>query len=357
MNTPQPPTAILLLNMGGPASLADVGPFLEQLLSDPEIIPLPFQSRLGPFIARRRLKKVQARYAQIGGGSPLLHWTGIQGAELARRLDELCPETAPHRPYIAFRYTPPFTRQALTQMQADGVRRAVALTLYPQFSCATTGASLNELWRSLQAAGLERQFQWSLIDRWPVHPGYIAALAETVRQGMAQVPAGLRAETLLLFSAHSLPLSVVERGDPYPQETGATVQAVMEALDFSHEYLLCYQSAVGPVRWLGPSTESMIRQLGVQKRRSVLVVPAAFVSDHIETLHEMDIEYRELAQKSGIAHFGRAPALNASPPFLEALAELVSHHLRSGRSCSPQYRLRCPGCTNPACRQIANPIR
>ena len=351
----KPCTAVLLLNLGGPATLDEVQPFLLELFADHEIIPLPFQSTLGPFIARRRAPKVKARYAEIGGGSPILRWTRLQSEEMARRLDERSPQTAPHKAYIAFRYASPSSRDALLQMKADGVKRVIAFTQYPQYSCATTGSSLNELWRAVRDLGMEHEFEWSVIDRWPVHPGFIKAIAASVYTGLEKFPANARQDVLLMFSAHSLPLNVVERGDPYPQEIGASVHAVMQALNFSHEYLLSYQSAVGPVRWLGPSTEAMIRQLGKAKRKRVLVVPIAFVSDHIETLHEIDIEYKELAEQCGIGQFERAPALNDSPIFFDALADLVATHLASGETCSRQYLLRCPGCTNPHCREIINP--
>jgi protoporphyrin/coproporphyrin ferrochelatase len=351
----KPPTAILLLNMGGPATLDEVQPFLLKLFADREIIPLPFHSQLGPWIARRRTPKVQARYARIGGGSPILRWTRRQGEEMALRLDDLSPHTAPHKAYTAFRYASPSSREALEQMKADGVKRAVSFTLYPQFSCATTGSSLNELWRTIREMGLESAFQWSVIDRWPVHPGFIEATAAAVRAGLEKFPAGERQDVLLMFSAHSLPLSVVERGDPYPQEIGASVHSVMQALNFSHEYLLCYQSSVGPVRWLGPSSKVMIEKLGKMKRKRVLVVPIAFASDHIETLHEIDIEFKELAVQCGIQQFERAPALNDLPIFLNALADIAAAHLARGELCSRQYFLRCPACPNPKCREIINP--
>jgi len=355
-DTSKSPTAVLLLNLGGPATLDEVQPFLLELFADHEIIPLPFQAQMGPWIARRRTSKVKQRYAMIGGGSPILRWTRLQGEEMARRLDILSPQTAPHKVYIAFRYASPSSREALQQMKADGVQRAVAFTQYPQYSCATTGSSLNELWRAVREQGLEHAFQWSIIDRWPVHPGFVEAMAASVRAGLQKFSETERQDALLLFSAHSLPLSVIERGDPYPQEIGASVHAVMQALNFSHEYLLCYQSAVGPVRWLGPSTQSMIRQLGKTGRKRVLVVPIAFVSDHIETLHEIDIEFKELAERCGIHQFERAPALNDSPIFLDALADLVANHLACGQASSRQYFLRCPGCTNSQCREIIHPI-
>lgn len=317
-----------MLNLGGPATLEEVEPFLLELFSDREIIHLPFQSLLGPFIARRRAPKVRARYAQIGGGSPILRWTELQGRGMTERLDRLCPETAPHKAYVAFRYAHPSSDDALTQMKADGVQRAVAFTQYPQYSISTTGSSLNELCRAQRRAGLEGAFQWSVLDRWPTHPGFIAALANSVRKGLEKFPEDERQDVLMLFSGHSLPLRVVQQGDPYPQEIEASVQAVMQALGHSHEHLLAYQSKVGPVRWLGPSTEEVIRRLGRQHRGGVLVAPVAFTSDHIETLHEIDIEYKELAEQSGIRRFERAPALNDEPLFLDALADLVDVHLR-----------------------------
>jgi ferrochelatase len=352
---PPAPTGIVLLNMGGPASLDQVGPFLLRLFEDREIIRLPLHRWLGPLIARARTRKVQANYQAIGGGSPILHWTRVQGEGMVRRLDELSPQSAPHRAYVAFRYVPPFSEMALRQMQADGVVRAVAFPQYPQYSCATTGSSLNELWRTARALGLEQAFRWSVIDRWPAQPGFVEAMARSVRRGLERFPTEERESVLLLFSAHSLPLAVIERGDPYPQEIGASVQAVMERLGFSHEFLLAFQSAVGPVRWQGPSTEAVIRQLGAKGQRSLMVVPIAFTCDHIETLSEIDREYGELAHRAGIRHFHRAPALNDDPGFQQALADIVAAHLQTGEVCSTQYRLRCPGCADPQCRTLLNP--
>ena len=348
-------TGILMLNLGGPQNLAQVRPFLLNLFADREIIRLPLQSWLGPFIAHMRTRRVQANYRAIGGGSPILHWTNEQGAGMVKWLDHLSPQTGPHQFYVAFRYNIPQAEDALQAMQADGVERAIAFTQYPQFSCSTTGSSLNELWRVLRRAGLEDRFRWSVIDRWPTHPGFIKAMARKVQNGLEGFPAEDRAKVLLLFSAHSLPLEVIQRGDPYPQEVGASVQAVLEELRLPNPYLLAYQSAVGPVAWQGPSTESVIRQLGRQGHKHVLVIPIAFTSDHIETLSEIDLEYGELAHACGITYFKRSPALNSDPEFQRALADIVLEHLHSGQVCSTQYRLRCPGCTNPACRDIPNP--
>jgi ferrochelatase len=349
-------TGIVMMNLGGPASLDQVEPFLLELFADREIIQLPFQNWLGPFIARRRAPKVRGLYDKIGGGSPILRYTRAQGEGMVARLDRLSPGTAPHGFYVAFRYVQPKSEDALRAMASDGVTRAVAFTQYPQFSCSTTGSSLNELWRAAERTGLRDAFEWSIIDRWPVHEGFVAAMAETIREGLEQFDPAERDKVLLLFSAHSLPLDVIDRGDAYPQEIGASVQAVVERLRRPNPYLLAYQSEVGPVRWLGPSTERVIRRLGARGHKHLLVVPIAFTSDHIETLSELDREYGEVAHRAGITHYRRTPALNDRPQFIDALADIVREHLASSRPYGPLYRTRCPGCENPQCRQILNPV-
>jgi len=350
------PTGIVMMNLGGPKDLGEVHPFLLELFADREIIQLPMQDWLGPFIARRRTAGVQKNYRDIGGGSPILKWTEEQGRGMAERLDRLSPATAPHRFYVAFRYIQPKSEDALAAMKADGVARAVAFTQYPQFSCSTTGSSLNELWRAARRLELESAFEWSVIDRWPTHPRFVEAMTRTVEDGLAQFRQEDRQDVLIVFSAHSLPMSVINRGDAYPAEIGATVHEVMKRLDYGFEYMISYQSSVGPVPWLGPSTEQVVKDLGAKGRKNVLVVGIAFTSDHIETLHELDIEYGELAHRAGIDNFKRAPALNGSPLFQDALAEVVAEHLASGEPCTRQYGLRCPGCTNAQCRDILNPV-
>lgn len=350
------PTGIVMMNLGGPKNLDEVQPFLLELFADREIIQLPMQNWLGPFIAKRRTAGVQRNYKDIGGGSPILKWTEEQGRGMVERLDRMSPETAPHKFYVAFRYVQPKSEDALEAMKADGVRRAVAFTQYPQFSCSTTGSSLNELWRAARRLGLEDAFEWSVLDRWGTHPRFVEAMARTVEDGLAQFSQDDRDDVLIVFSAHSLPMSVINRGDAYPAEIGATVHEVMDRLGYDYEYLVSYQSSVGPVPWLGPSTEQVVKDLGAKGRKNVLVVGIAFTSDHIETLHELDIEYGELAHQVGVSNFKRAPALNGLPLFQDALAEVVAQHLRSGEACSRQYGLRCPGCTNPQCRAILNPV-
>lgn len=155
------------------SQVADTGDFLSRLFHDKDLIPLPFQSYMAPVIARRRTPKIEEQYEKIGGGSPILKWTREQGAGMVKILDELCPETAPHKPYVAFRYTNPLTEECIEEMKRDGVTRAVAFTQYPQYSCSTTGSSLNEMWRQLKAKGEENSIEWSVIDRWPVHEGLV----------------------------------------------------------------------------------------------------------------------------------------------------------------------------------------
>jgi protoporphyrin/coproporphyrin ferrochelatase len=349
-------TGIVMMNLGGPATLDEVEPFLLRLFADREIIQLPFQDWLGRFIATRRAPKVRKLYDAIGGGSPILHWTKTQGEAMCRRLDEMSPATAPHRFYVSFRYAPPFADDALQAMKADGVTRAIAFTQYPQWSCSTTGSSLNDLWRAAERTGLKDAFEWSLIDRWGEHPGFVHAMASAVEDGLEEFPADERDEALVMFSAHSLPLSVIDRGDAYPAEVAATVSRVVQSIGLRNPYMVTYQSEVGPVRWLGPSTETVIEQLAKRGQKNVLVVPIAFTSDHIETLSELDIEYAELAHSLGMPGFKRAPALNARPEFLDALADIVFDHLQVGAPWSPQYRQKCPGCVNTQCRGVPSRV-
>jgi ferrochelatase len=352
-----------MLNLGGPSTLAEVEPFLRRLFSDREIVQMPFpesfQTRfMGPFISARRTPRIQNQYSKIGGGSPIRKWTQLQGQAMQQLLDRLSPATAPHKAYIAFRYANPLTEETLQLMKADGVKRAVAFTQYPQWSCTTTGGSLNELWRQLKNAGLESTFTWSVIDRWPTHPIFIDAVVKKIHEGLAKFEKEAdRRDCIILFSAHSLPLKVINKGDAYPQEVGATVQKVMDRLGHSHRFLLSYQSQVGPVAWLGPQTIEVVANLGKKGEKNVLVVPIAFTSDHIETLFEIDHEIKEKAAQSGVTNFHRAPSLNDDPTFVEALADIVANHLKGEELHGPQYRLRCPSCINPQCRNILNPIR
>ncbi|WP_157251307.1 ferrochelatase [Nonomuraea typhae] len=316
-------TGIVMLNMGGPWTLGDVRPFLRRLFADLDM--LPARRVLGPLLIRARLARVTRQYAEIGGGSPLRDWTERQAKALTAELDELSPATGPHHAYLAFRYAEPGAAAALAAMRADGVRRAVAFPQYPHYSVTTTGSSMADLWRTLTAMGMEDAFEWTVIDRWPTEPAYVAALAETVREGLAAFDRP--DEATVLFSAHSLPERIVAAGDPYPVETRATVRAVMDHLAVPNPHLLAYQSKVGPMPWLRPGTEATVGDLGARGVKRLLIVPVSFTSDHIETLWELDVEVAEAAERAGITHYRRAPALNDRPSFTAALARIVEKRI------------------------------
>ncbi|KAK7475732.1 hypothetical protein BaRGS_00033004 [Batillaria attramentaria] len=345
-----PKTGIMMLNLGGPEKAEDVHDFLLRLFLDKDLIPLPAQSRLAPVIAKRRTPRIIEQYQKIGGGSPIKKWTEIQGQGMVELLDRISPETAPHKFYIGFRYANPLTEDTIQQMEEDGVERAVAFTQYPQYSCSTTGSSLNAIYRHYAKHGASNNMVWSVIDRWPTHPLLVKAFADSIRDELARFPEEDRDDVVILFSAHSLPLKVVNRGDPYPLEVGATVQRVMEELGNTHAYRLVWQSKVGPLPWLSPQTDDAIKGLVARNKKNILLVPIAFTSDHIETLFELDLEYAQhLGAEVGVKNIRRAASLNDNPVFIEALADIVKAHLQSGRVCSKQLGLRCPMCVNKTC--------
>lgn len=351
-----------MMNMGGPSTLDEVQPFLTRLFLDRDLMRLPLQSRLAPMIARRRTPKVRDQYATIGGGSPILRWTRTQGEAMSRMLDELSPATAPHKAYVAFRYASPLTDECMDELEADGVKRAVAFSQYPQYSCSTTGSSLNELYREIQRRKARHspggQIEWSVIDRWPTHDGLAQAIVNRILEAVSTLPPDAAHKAPIMFSAHSLPMQVVSgRGDPYPPEVAATVANVMQKLGWSNPYRVTWQSKVGPAAWLGPQTAETLQGWAKQGHKHAIVVPVAFTSDHIETLYELDIELQEDAKEAGV-QLVRAPSLNDEPVFLRALADMVSEHLSSDSrgtrpwaqgKASHQLSLRCPGCTNEEC--------
>lgn len=343
-------TGIVMLNMGGPEKLDDVHDFLLKLFQDRDIMRFPFQSAVASFISNRRTPKIVEYYRHIGGGSPIKKWTELQGQGMVKLLDEISPETAPHKFYIGFRYVHPFTEEALEELERDRVKRAVAFTQYPQYSCTTTGSSLNAIYRFYKQRNRPTNSVWSVIDRWATHPGLIQSFVETIQEELSKFPEEDRDDVVILFSAHSLPMTSVNKGDTYPQEVGATVDHVMEALGHSHPYRLVWQSKVGPQPWLGAHTDKCIEGLVKGGRRNILLVPIAFTSDHIETLHELDLEYaRDLGNKVGVKNIRRSAALNARPTFIKTLATIVKEHLDENVSCSRQFKLCCPMCDNPVC--------
>ena len=308
-------TAVLLLQMGGPDSLEAVEPFLLNLFSDREIIKIG-PAFLQPFIAKKIVKsrapKSAANYRQIGGKSPLRELTEQQAASLETMLGEQ------YRCFVAMRYWHPFAPEALAAIAHSGIRKIIAVSLYPHFSRATSGSSFNDLERSIKSSGIACELR--TVRQFFDHPLYIKALVEKIESALSDFPD--RSRVQLFFSAHSLPQSFILEGDPYLDHIQATVRLVMEQFDgLSHH--LAFQSRAGPVKWLEPSTGDKMKELASAGHTEVLVVPLSFVSDHIETLHEIDIEYREMAAHLGITNFRRMESLNSSPAFISCLAELV----------------------------------
>jgi len=310
-------TSVALLNMGGPDSLAAVQPFLKNLFSDPEILKFPlagiFRGLLSSFIAKKRGPKVVENYRQIGGKSPLLDITMRQAAGL---LQELGGEKAGYGVHVAMRYWRPRARQAAKEIATARGERVIILPLYPHFSKATSGSSIADFDIALKDEKLA-QLPKRVIRCWFDFPPYIEALAEAVGEGLKACEG-----STLLFSAHGLPERFIKEGDPYLDQIRATTAAVMERLPgVSHR--LAFQSRVGPMRWIGPSVTETLAELVRDGVKKLLVVPVSFVSDHIETLHEIDIEYAATARSMGFEQFSRIPSLNTRPSFIKALASLV----------------------------------
>lgn len=332
-------TAIVFMNMGGPSTVPETRDFLFRLFSDNDLIPLgPFQNILAKFITWRRTPMIEKYYARIGGGSPIRKWSEFQAKKACERLDEISPNTAPHKPYVAFRYAHPLTEETLKQLLDDGITRAVAFSQYPQFSYSTTASSINDLYRLSKVHDPNGQIKWSIIDRWPQHPSLINTFANHINDALLKFPEEIRKNVVIQFSAHSLPMDIINRGDSYPAEVSATVYAVMQKLNFSNPYRLTWQSQVGPKPWLGAQTEKTSQRLvKFDSVPGIVIVPIAFTSDHIETLHEIDIELKEAVEHP--EKVVRCESLNGDPLFHQGLADLVKDHLESGKLYSKQLPL------------------
>lgn len=308
-------TAVVLFNLGGPDSLQAVRPFLFNLFHDPAIIgvPQPIRWLLAQMISRRRAPVAQEIYRHLGGRSPLLPLTEQQAAALETALG---PD---HKVFVCMRYWHPLADAVARQVRDWGAERVVLLPLYPQFSTTTSGSSLADWRRAAKAAGLALPTQ--AVCCYPVQAGFVAAVADLVR------PAYERAATVgrprLLFSAHGLPKKVVAAGDPYQRQVEDSAAAVAAALNIPGlDWLVSYQSRVGPLEWIGPATDSEIERAG-RDGVPLVVVPIAFVSEHSETLVELDIEYRHLAEGAGVPAYERVPAVATHPAFIAGLAGLV----------------------------------
>lgn len=314
MSISQQPIGVILLNLGGPEKSSDVAPFLYNLFSDRQIIrlgPSFLQKPIAWMIAQRRAPKSRKSYELIGGGSPLNSITASQGKALEEQLAPLGSFTVD----IAMRYWQPFAGQVLQKFADKGIRKIIALTLYPHYSKATTGSSMDDLHKT--ASGFNVPFEIAEIKDWPDQEDYIACLAGTIRKGLDSFNSS---DVQLVYSAHSLPVTFIQEGDPYLDHINRTIQALEKETGVAGK--LCFQSRSGPVEWLSPSTPDTLASLSQEGCRKVLMVPISFVSDHVETLCEIDIEYKELAEGLGI-ELRRTESLNIMPEFITGLKKLV----------------------------------
>lgn len=304
-------TAVLLLNLGGPLRQADVEPFMYKLFADAEIVKFPGPAFLQPLYAtllsRGRGREVRGRYQEIGGGSPILKETARQAAALRQALRE-AGRNEPVK--IVFRYAAPRAAGMMRALKARGVRRLLPVTLYPHDCQGTTGSSLSELGREARAAGLDLL---PGVLHYATDPQYLDSLAEPLEAALREVPGAT-----VVFSAHSLPAKAIEAGDPYQREIIATVEALQARIGpVPGGCTLAYQSKVGPIRWLEPELGGVLKSLA---GKDLIILPVSFVSEHIETLHELDIQFREVAMKAGVRSYRRLPAPGVHPSFIACLA-------------------------------------
>ncbi|MHC8508036.1 MAG: ferrochelatase [Rhodospirillales bacterium] len=332
MSVAKPRTSVVLFNLGGPDGPDAVAPFLFNLFNDPAIISLPGLLRrpLAKFISKRRAPAAREIYAHLGGASPLLALTREQAAALAGALAETDPETK-YSVTVAMRYWKPFADEAAAEVKAFNPENVVMLPLYPQFSTTTTGSSFADFNAALDRAGVKAARR--RVCCYPAMGGLITAHAALTREALAKARAEAPgAPVRVLFSAHGLPEKIIRGGDPYQWQIEQTAAAVAAAMaEPGLDWRVCYQSRVGPMKWIGPATDGEIIRAGAEGR-ALVVVPIAFVSEHSETLVELDIEYAELAQKAGVKAYARAPALGTAAPFIQGLAETAVQAAR-GDSC------------------------
>ncbi|KAJ9559957.1 hypothetical protein OSB04_005117 [Centaurea solstitialis] len=339
---------VLLLNLGGPDTLHDVQPFLYNLFADPDIIRLPrlfrfLQRPLAQLISLLRAPKSKEAYASIGGGSPLRKITDDQANALKSELEA---KKLPTNVYIAMRYWHPFTEEAAQQasrrakphesnvilyIKRDGITKLVVLPLYPQFSISTTGSSIRALQNIFREDKILSKLPVAVIMSWYRRYGYIKSMADLIEEELQSFKTPR--EVMIFFSAHGVPVTyVVDAGDPYKDQMEECIYLIMQELKargIENKHRLAYQSRVGPVQWLKPYTDEVLVELGQEGVKSLLAVPVSFVSEHIETLEEIDMEYKELALKSGVENWGRVPALGLTTSFITDLADAVIEALPS----------------------------
>ncbi len=348
--------AVVLLNMGGPDSLDAVKPFLSNLFSDRDIIKLGpsfLQKPIASLIINMKLKKTLAAYQLIGGKSPLPEITFQQAKALEEALNKKNPtlqnavasDNNTFKVYAAMRYWHPLTEETVEEINRSGIKKIVAVSLYPQYSKATNGSSIKKFMDTFanisgQTIAAPKEYKKSFnmeyssftvnfVASWHDHPIYIDAVVEKIKKGLEsfrsvpniQNPA---ADVPVLFSAHSLPQKFIDKGDPYAEQTKETINEILKKINI--DWHLSYQSKAGPVKWLEPSTEDTLVRLAKKGVKNLLIVPISFVSDHIETLYEIDILYKDMARKLGM-NLQRSESLNISPKFIEALEDIVRNNI------------------------------
>ena len=315
--------AVVLFNLGGPDSLDAIKPFLFNLFSDRDIFKIPVGQKIfAKIMSVFRAPSVKEKYKRIGGKSPINDWTRLQQSMLQQELQKLVPGI---EVYAAMRYWHPTIRDIADKVTEKAFDKVVLLPLYPHYSITTTGSSFNEWKRVYKGEAEKLTYVYDYFD----NQRYINALNERIDETILRFPENVRDDIQLLFSAHGLPESIAKQGDPYPKQIDKTVACVMKARNFSHGYHLCFQSKVGPAKWLKPSIDEMIRGLAAKRKKQLLVIPISFVSDHIETLFELDIEYRMVADEANIENYMVMKGLNNSKTFVAALKELAVQALQN----------------------------
>lgn len=314
--------AVILLNMGGPDSLDTIEPFLFNLFQDPDIFKIHLGQKIfAKVISKLRTPKVVEQYKRIGGKSPI----NVHTEKQRKLLEESLRGTNINADVlIAMRYWKPLTHETVKKVYDNNYDKIILLPLYPHFSSVTTGSSLNEWWRHYKNSNVVIE-----IKNFYDQKKYLNAVNIRINEGLQFFPEESRNKVELLFSAHSVPQSLIDGGDPYQAQVLESIRLIMEARNHTEKHHISYQSKVGPVKWLEPSTEEKIRELGNSGITNLLVIPISFVSDHIETLYELDIKYRDIAENNGIINYKVIAGLNNSSEFISQLHDLVVRKLNN----------------------------
>jgi len=319
-------TGVVLAQLGGPKTLEDVRPFIRSIIDDPCLVPLPggavTRRLLSSAVSLARSPRVRSHYAAIGGGSPILSVTDAQAVALREELGNRDHDV---NVVVAQRHAAPDTEAAVAALLSSGVDRVVLLPLFPQYSATTTGSSEKKLRSVMSASGLTVPLH--VVRSWCDHPSYLDAQARLVDEILVDLPEDADERPLVVFSAHGLPQRVVDGGDPYLEEIESTVAGVAARLGRSVDHTIAFQSRAGPVKWLAPDVRDVVASAGAEGRRSVVVVPISFVSDHLETLYELDIDLKRHAAEAGVAEFRRSRCFDSDPGVGPMLADIVEEHL------------------------------